>query len=172
MARSGLSGPSGSLTTGIAFGVPPIVKYGNRQLQERFLPELLTGKKRTCIAITEPGYGSDVANIQTTATKSPCGKYYIINGNKKFITNAIWSEYSTMVVRTGGAGPGGLSLVVVPLKGYPGVSMRRIKVSGQISAGTTYIELDDVKVPVENLIGEEGMGMKYVMTNFNHERLL
>jgi acyl-CoA dehydrogenase len=62
-------------------------------------------------------------------------------------------------------------MLVVPLKNYPGVSMRRLKVSGQVSAGTTYIELDDVKVPVENLIGVEGMGMRYVMTNFNHERL-
>ncbi|KAF2748144.1 short-chain specific acyl-CoA dehydrogenase mitochondrial precursor [Sporormia fimetaria CBS 119925] len=171
MARTGLAGPSGSLTTGMSFGVPPIVKYGNKQLQERYLPELLTGKKRTCIAITEPEAGSDVANITTTATKSPCGKYYIVNGAKKWITNGIWADYSTMAVRTGGPGPTGLSLLVVPLKGNPGVSTRRLKVGGQVSAGTTYIELDDVKVPVENLIGVEGMGMKYVMTNFNHERL-
>lgn len=78
-----------------------------------------------------------------------------------------------MAVRTGppGSGAAGLSMLVVPLKGYPGVTMRRLKVQGQVSAGTTFIELDDVKVPVENLIGVEGMGMRYVMTNFNHERL-
>ncbi len=87
------------------------------------------------------------------------------------ITNGIWSEYSSMAVRTGGSGPEGLSMLLVPLKGYPGVNMRRLKVGGQISAGTTFIELDDVKVPAENLIGEEGMGMRYIMTNFNHERL-
>ncbi|KAF2263966.1 short-chain specific acyl-CoA dehydrogenase mitochondrial precursor [Lojkania enalia] len=171
MARSGLAGPSGSLTTGMSFGVPPILKYGSKQLQERFLPELLTGKKRTCIAITEPAAGSDVANIATTATKTPDGKYYIVNGTKKWITNGIWSSYASMAVRTGGPGPSGLSMLVVPLRGYPGVSMRRLKVGGQVSAGTTFIELDDVKVPVENLIGHEGMGMKYIMTNFNHERL-
>lgn len=171
MARSGLAGPSGSLTTGMSFGVPPIIKYADKQLQERFLPELLIGKKRTCIAITEPEAGSDVANITTTATKSPDGKYYIVNGTKKWITNGIWSDYSSMAVRTGGPGPTGLSMLVVPLKGYPGVSMRRLKVGGQVSAGTTFIELDDVKVPVENLIGTEGAGMRYIMTNFNHERL-
>ncbi len=79
-----------------------------------------------------------------------------------------------MAVRTGapGSGAAGLSLLVVPLKNYPGVSMRRLKVGGQVSAGTTYIELDEVKVPVENLIGVEGMGMRYIMTNFNHERLV
>ncbi|KAL5450575.1 hypothetical protein PMIN07_000086 [Paraphaeosphaeria minitans] len=171
MTRSGLAGPSGSLTTGISFGVPPILKFGNKRLQERFLPELLTGKKRTCIAITEPEAGSDVANITTTATKTSDGKHYIVNGTKKWITNGIWSEYSSMAVRTGGPGPTGLSMLVVPLKGYPGVTMRRLKIGGQVSAGTTFIELDDVKVPVENLIGTEGAGMRYVMTNFNHERL-
>jgi acyl-CoA dehydrogenase len=166
-----LAGPPGSLTTGVSFGIPPILKFGNKQLQERFLPDLLLGKKRICIAITEPGAGSDVANIQTTATKSKDGKHYVVNGSKKWITTGIWSEYATMAVRTGGPGPSGLSLLVVPLKGYPGVTMRRLKVSGQITGGTTFIELDDVKVPVENLIGEEGKGMKYIMTNFNHERL-
>ncbi|KAL4756973.1 acyl-CoA dehydrogenase family protein [Aspergillus foveolatus] len=171
MARSGLSGPSGSLTAGFAFGTPPIIKYGSKELQEKFLPDLLTGKKRNCIAITEPDAGSDVAGITTTATKSADGKYYIVNGNKKWITNGIWSEYSTMAVRTGGPGAGGLSLLVVPLKNYPGVTMQRLKVSGQITGGTTYIELDEVKVPVENLIGREGDGMKMIMNNFNHERL-
>ncbi|KAK0625481.1 acyl-CoA dehydrogenase/oxidase [Bombardia bombarda] len=173
IGRSGLAGPPGSLTTGMAFGVPPIIKFGSPQLQERFLPDLLLGKKRCCIAITEPDAGSDVAGITATATKSECGKFYIVNGTKKWITNGIWSDYATMAVRTGppGSGASGLSLLVVPLKNFPGVTMRRLKVSGQISAGTTYIELDDVRVPVENLIGKEGRGMQYIMTNFNHERL-
>lgn len=152
-------------------GIPPIIKFGNKALQEKFLPDLLPGKKRACIAITEPGAGSDVANIATTAVKSADGKHYIINGEKKWITNGFWSDYAAMAVRTGGPGAPGLSMIVCPLKGYPGVTMRRLKVAGQVSAGTTYIELDDVKVPVENLIGEEGQGMRYVMTNFNHERL-
>lgn len=69
-----------------------------------------------------------------------------------------------MAVRTGGPGPSGLSLLVVPLKGHKGVEMRRLKVSGQISAGTTFIELDDVEVPVENLIGKEGYGMQSAST--------
>jgi acyl-CoA dehydrogenase len=72
------------LSAGFAFGIPPIIKYGSKELQERFLPDLLTGKKRGCIAITEPEAGSDVANITTTATKTPDGKYYIINGTKKW----------------------------------------------------------------------------------------
>jgi len=70
------------------------------------------------------------------------------------ITNGIWSEYATMAVRTGGPGPKGLSLLVVPLLHHPGVSMRRLQTGGAHTAGTTFIELDDVQVPVENLIGK------------------
>jgi acyl-CoA dehydrogenase len=171
MSRSGLAGPGGSLTTGVAFGVPCVIKYGNKQLQDRFLPDAFHGRTRFCIAITEPDAGSDVANIHTTAVKSPDGKKYIVNGSKKWITNGVWSDYASMAVRTGGPGAAGLSLLVVPLKNHPGVDMRRLKVSGQIAAGTTYIDLEDVEVPVENLIGVEGQGMKYIMQNFNHERL-
>ena len=84
MARSGLAGPGGSLHAGFAYGIPPMIKFGSPELQERFLPDLLTGKKRSCIAITEPEAGSDVANITTTAKKTPDGKHYIINGTKKW----------------------------------------------------------------------------------------
>ncbi|KAK5172676.1 uncharacterized protein LTR77_002796 [Saxophila tyrrhenica] len=169
--RSGLNGPASALCTGLAYGLPPLFKFASRELQERVVPDLLLGKKRICIAISEVEAGSDVANIQTTAKKSSCGKFYVVNGVKKWITNGIWSDYASMCVRTGGAGPGGLSVLLVPLKGQEGVSMRRIPVSGQKCAGTTFIELDDVQVPVANLIGQEGQGMKQIMTNFNHERL-
>ncbi len=89
------------------------------------------------------------------------------------ITNGIWSDYAAMAVRTGppGSGAAGISLMVVPLKNHPGVTMRRLSVSGQATGGTTYIELDDVRVPVENILGQENQGMRYIMTNFNHERL-
>ncbi|KAG9229712.1 acyl-CoA dehydrogenase-like protein [Amylocarpus encephaloides] len=171
MARSGSMGPGGAITTGVAFGLPPILKFGSQELQERFVPDILTGKKRICIAITEPEAGSDVSNIVTTAAKSKDGKYFVVNGAKKWITNGLWSDYASMAVRTGGPGPSGLSMLVVPLLNMPGVTMRRIKVGGQTAAGTTFIELDDVMVPVSNLIGQEGRGMIYVMQNFNHERL-
>ena len=170
-ARTGISGPGSSLSPGFAYGIPPILAFGSPELQERFLPDLLPGKVRACIAITEPQAGSDVANIQTTAVKSADGKHYVLNGEKKWITNGIWAKYATMAVRTGGPGPSGISLLVVDLES-PGVTRRRLDVQGQRAGGTTYIDLDQVKVPVENLIGVEGKGMHYVMTNFNHERLL
>lgn len=84
MRRVGISGPASSLATGMAYGMPPIITYGSGELQNRLLPDLIRGKKRICIAITEPDAGSDVANITTTAEKSPCGKFYIVNGEKKW----------------------------------------------------------------------------------------
>lgn len=84
MRRLGIGGPASSLSTGMAYGIPPIITYGSQELQHRLLPELLRGEKRVCIAITEPDAGSDVANISTTAVKSKCGKYYIVNGEKKW----------------------------------------------------------------------------------------
>ena len=89
------------------------------------------------------------------------------------ITNGIYSDYATMAVRTGApnSGAAGLSLLLVPLRNTPGVTMRRLPVSGQTCGGTTYITLDEVRVPRSHLIGAEGHGMSYIMTNFNHERL-
>lgn len=76
-----------------------------------------------------------------------------------------------MAVRTGGPGPSGVSFLVVPLKGQRGVTCKKLDIGGSVTAGTTYIELDDVKVPVENLLGKEGHGFKYILANFNHERI-
>ena len=153
------------MTAGFRYGIPPILKFADAELQKRVLPDLLLGKKRICIAITEPEAGSDVANVSTTAERSRDGESYIVNGRKKWITNGIWSDFATMCVRTGSpeSGAAGLSVLLVPLLGQKGVSMRKIRVSGQNAAGTTYIELDDVEVPVNNLIGKEGSGMKYIM---------
>lgn len=84
MKAAGLGGPPSSLSTGMAYGIPPLITFGSKELQERFLPDLFTGKKRICIAITEPGAGSDVANISTTAKLAEDGKHYIVNGTKKW----------------------------------------------------------------------------------------
>lgn len=166
MSRGGLAGPVSSLITGLAYGTPPLIEFASQQLQEKVVPDLLLGRKRICIAITETDAGSDVARLATSAEKTSDGKHYIINGSKKWITNGLWSDYASTCVRTGGEGPTGLSLLLVPLKGVEGVSIRRLHVSGRKSSGTSFIDFEDVKVPVENLIGEEGMGMKYLMVSF------
>lgn len=88
-----------------------------------------------CLAITEPSAGSDVAGIQTTATKSSDGKHYIVNGHKKWITNGIWADYCTAAVRTGGPGAGGISALIIPLKNHPGVTTRKQQNSGVNASG-------------------------------------
>eukprot|EP01027_Heterolobosea_sp_BB2_P020511 GEZU01029264.1.p1 GENE.GEZU01029264.1~~GEZU01029264.1.p1 ORF type:complete len:529 (-),score=184.06 GEZU01029264.1:295-1881(-) len=168
-ARCGSGGVLWGLFEGIAIGLPPIMKFGSKFLQDKTCRECLTGQKRICLCITEPGAGSDVANIQTTARKTPDGKYYIVNGEKKFITTGIYSDFFTVAVRTGGPGMGGISLLLLE-RGMPGLTTRRMECQGVWASGTTYITFEDVKVPVENLIGEENQGFKYIMYNFNHER--
>ncbi|PIA92954.1 putative acyl-CoA dehydrogenase 6 [Cercospora beticola] len=167
----GLWAPAGMIIPGMAFGTPPLLHYGSEELQNRLLPELLLGKTRACIAVTEPGAGSDVANIETTAVKSTDGSHYIVNGYKKWISTGIWADYATTAVRTGGPGASGISLMMVPLKNTSGVTCRSMTLSNGQVAGTTFIEFDDVRVPVGNLIGKEGLGLKYILTNFNHERM-
>lgn len=81
----GLWGPASIIIPGVAFGVPPIVSFGNEEIQNRLLPDLFTGRKRSCIAITEPSGGSDVANMETVAVKTPDGKHYVVNGTKKWL---------------------------------------------------------------------------------------
>jgi alkylation response protein AidB-like acyl-CoA dehydrogenase len=123
------------------------------------------------LAITEPWAGSDVAGIRATAVRSACGKYYTVNGMKKWITTAVFADFITVGLRTGGAGNKGLSFLVVP-RNLPGVTARKMKCSGWWASGTTFLVFENVKVPAENLIGQEGDGFKFIMYNFNHERLV
>ena len=130
----------------------------------------MSGEKRISLAITEPSAGSDVRNITTTAEKTPDGKHYIVNGEKKWITNGIFSDYFCLAARTGAVGAEGLSFLLVD-RHLPGIECRKIEIgAGKLSA-TTYITFEDVKVPVDHLIGNEGGGFKFIMSNFNHERL-
>ncbi len=129
--------------------------------------DCIKGDKKICLAITEPWAGSDVANIQTTARRE--GDYYIVSGQKKFISGAGYSDYATTAVRTGGEGMGGISLLVIPLKS-PGVTIRRIQTQGWWTSYTGHVLFEEVRVPAENLIGKENNGFIYIMLNFNHER--
>lgn len=111
--------------------------------------------------------GSDVAGIKTTAIRK--GHHYVVNGSKKWITNAIWADYVTAAVRTGGPGAGGVSVLIIPLKAA-GVSTRKMLNSGVGASGSTFITFDDVLVPVENLLHHENRGFEVIMSNFNAER--
>ena len=171
IARCGSGGVVWGLFGGLSIGLPPVLQFGSPYLKEKVVADCLTGKKVICLAITEPYAGSDVANLRTTAEKTADGKHYIVNGEKKWITNGVFADYFTVAVRTGGPGMKGISLLLIE-KSMPGVTTRQMKCSGVWPSGTTYITFEDVKVPVENLIGKENKGFQYIMYNFNHERLL
>ncbi|CAP95841.1 hypothetical protein E8E15_010341 [Penicillium rubens] len=168
LARCGYLGIVWALGCGNSIGGPPIINFGNEEQKRRFLPDMLKGKIRFCLGVTEPDAGSDVAGITTVAERK--GDAYIVNGAKKWITNGIFADFCTAAVRTGGSGTHGISALVIPMKA-PGVICRKIENSGVHASGSTYIEFDQVEVPVDNLLGEENKGFPVIMNNFNHERL-
>ena len=173
--RIGSGGVSDGLGVGATIGLPPIIYFGTKSLKSRLVPDVLMGKLRACLAITEPSTGSDVANISTTAVLNEAGTHYIVNGLKKWITGS-GTKYPTIyttAVRTGKAGHKGISLLVIedPKDASEGkITKHRIKTSYSGAAGTALLEFDNVLVPKENLLGEEGQGFKLIMANFNHER--
>ncbi|KAH8923526.1 acyl-CoA dehydrogenase NM domain-like protein [Atractiella rhizophila] len=170
LSRTGSGGILWGLCGGIGIGLPPVIRFGTDEMKARVVPPCVKAEKRICLAITEPAGGSDVANLTTTAVKTKDGKHYIVNGEKKWITNGIYCDYFTTAVRTGGKGFGGISLLLIE-KDMPGVKTRKMDCSGVWSSGTTYITFEDVKVPVENLIGKENKGFQLIMSNFNTERM-
>ncbi|RHZ54188.1 hypothetical protein Glove_429g42 [Diversispora epigaea] len=170
LARCGSGGLLWGLTGGLGIGLPPIFKFGSEELKARIAPECYEGKKFICLAITEPYAGSDVANIRTEAKLSDDGEHYIVNGEKKWITNGVFADYFTTAVRTGGPGMGGISLLLIE-RSRPGVKTRQMQCMGVWASGTAYVTFEDVKVPKSNIIGKENGGFKCIMHNFNHERM-
>lgn len=170
VSRAGSGAVVWNLMGGFSIGIPPIFKYANESLKKRILPQILSGDKRICLCITSAEAGSDVANLDATAELTSDGKHYIVNGTKKWITNGVYSDYFTVAVRTGGDGMKGISMILIERE-MGGVTTRKMETQGMRGSGSTFIEFDDVKVPVENLLGKENDGFKVIMTNFNHERL-
>ncbi|KAK4504388.1 hypothetical protein PRZ48_005304 [Zasmidium cellare] len=135
-------------------------------LRERVSQEVLSGKKKICLAVTEAFAGSDVAGLRTTAELSDDGKHYIVNGTKKWITNGMWCDYFVTGCKT----PKGFSVLLI--ERGEGVETKPVKTSYSAAAATTYIEFNNVKVPKENLLGPEDKGFVVIMSNFNHERFM
>ncbi|KAF2768948.1 acyl-CoA dehydrogenase NM domain-like protein [Teratosphaeria nubilosa] len=133
-------------------------------LKEKITKEVLSGKKKMSLAITEAFAGSDVAGIRTTAELSEDGSHYIVNGTKKWITNGSFSDFFVVGCKTSK----GFSVLLV--ERTEGVETKPIKTSYSPAAGTAYIEFDNVKVPRNHLMGPEDKGFQVVMSNFNHER--
>ncbi len=167
-----LGGGSGGVvaslfTHGIA--VPHISRSGTPDLVDRYVRPTLAGEKIGALAVTEPGGGSDVASLRTSAVRD--GDAYVVNGSKTFITSGVRADFVTVAVRTGGEGHGGISLLVVD-RGTPGFTVdRRLDKMGWLCSDTAELGFADVRVPVENLVGAEGSGFVQIMQQFQSERL-
>lgn len=163
--RANVRGFQDGNMAGMVIGLPCVMNYmKDEKRRKTIMDEVFSGKKKICLAITEAFAGSDVAGLRTTATKTPDGKHYIVNGTKKWITNGVFSDYFVTGVKT----DKGLSVLLI--ERGEGIETKLIKTSYSTVAGTTYITYDNVKVPVENLLGEENKGIYVILSNFNHER--
>ena len=164
----GSSGVLASLFThGIA--IPHIVQSGNADLIDRYVRPVLAGEMIGSLGITEPGAGSDVASLRTRAVRD--GDHYVVNGAKTFITSGVRADFVTTAVRTGGDGYGGISLLVID-KDTPGFTVAApLKKMGWLCSDTGELTFEDVRVPAENVVGEENGGFVLVMQQFVNERL-
>ncbi len=167
------AGGSGGLMASLFshnIGLPPVVRHGSAQLQAEVIPDVLTGKKIAALAITEPGGGTDVSALKTTARLE--GDEYIVDGEKTFITSGTRADWYTVAVRTDlkNKGPMGISMLMVPGDAV-GLSRSPLKKMGWLCSDTGHIRFEGVRVPARYLVGEEGSGFKIILTNFNGERL-
>ncbi|KAI8185316.1 Acyl-CoA dehydrogenase [Colletotrichum sp. SAR 10_65] len=134
-------------------GAPPVWTAGTEEQKRRWLPGLFTWETSFCLAITEPTAGSDVSAIRATAEKTADGRFYVVNGRKKWVTGAPWATHMTTAVRMG-------------------ITIRKIHNSGHNAGGSSWVILENVKVPVDHLLGKENGAFPIIMRNFNKERFI
>jgi alkylation response protein AidB-like acyl-CoA dehydrogenase len=171
MARCGSGGVGMAVAVQSEMATPPILRFGTDDQKRRYLVPALRGEKIACLGITEPGAGSDVAAIDTTAVRRDGA--WIINGRKIFITNGVRADFCVLVSRTDKpSGYEGFSLFLVDTDA-PGFSVsRKLDKLGMRSSDTAELVLDDVRVPEETLLGAEGKGFPQIMWELQGERLI
>lgn len=167
LCRSGSGGIVAALGS-LGIALPPIVALGSEALKTRVLPPVLAGEQIAALAITEPGGGSDVAQLATRAERD--GDDYVVNGSKTFITSGMQADLFTVAVRTGGEGIGGISLLLIEAD-RPGFDRTGLRKMGWQCSDTATLYFRDCRVPAANLIGPENQGFMGIMRNFNQERL-
>src|SRR5260221_6246197 len=163
LARAGAGGVSASLKSN-SIGAPPIARAGSPEFKARVLPEILSGKKISALAITEPSGGSDVANLRTSARRD--GDCYVVNGAKTVITSGMRADYITTAVPTGGPRPQGVSLPVID-GDTPGTFRTPLKEKRWWASDTATLHFHNCPVPARNVLGEDGRGFKIIMHHFN-----
>ncbi|HET9452617.1 MAG TPA: acyl-CoA dehydrogenase family protein [Aggregicoccus sp.] len=170
LVRSQNAGVNMALLVQSQMATPIIGEIGTDEQKREFLAPAIAGEKIAALGVSEPGCGSDVASIKTTARR--VGDDFVINGSKMWITNGTRADFITLAVRTGEAGYGGISLVTFPtdVKGFS-VSKKLEKV-GNLSSDTAILYFEDCRIPARYLLGAENEGFYHVMTNFQGERLV
>ena len=169
LARAGAGGVCASLGS-YMIGLPPIVKLGSPEIRDAYARPIIAGEKISALAVTEPGGGSDVAALRTTARRD--GDHYVVNGEKTFITSGMQADVFTVAVRTdpGSRGARGISFLVVD-GDAAGLERAELHKMGWHASDTAHLTFRDVRVPAANLLGREHEGFAAVMLNFNDERL-
>jgi len=173
LARAGVSFGGSSVHTALC--LPYILKYANEEQKRRWLPSFVSGDLMTAIAMTEPGTGSDLAGMKTTAKLSEDGTHYVLNGAKTFITGGVLADRVLVCARTAPATPedrrAGISILVVDTRSEGYAVGRKLEKLGLKTSDTAELSFTDVKVPVEDLLGEEGKAFGYLAHNLPQERL-
>jgi acyl-CoA dehydrogenase len=172
-ARAGVSFGGSSVHTGLC--LPYLMAYATEEQKKRWLPGVATGETMFAIAMTEPGTGSDLAGMKTSAKLSADGGHYLLNGAKTFITGGVHADRVIVCARTAPATPedrrAGISLFVVDTKSPGYVVGRKLDKLGLKTSDTAELSFTDVRVPAEDLLGEEGKGFSYLGQNLPRERL-
>lgn len=161
--RAGARGFQDGNLAGMMISLTAVLQWmPESPLKTKVVGEVLRGEKKMCLAITEAFAGSDVAGLRTTATKTPDGKHYIVRGTKKWITNGMFCDYFVTGCRT----EKGFSVLLIPRQ--EGIETKLIKTSYSTAAGTAFVEYNDVKVPLENMLGEEDKGFAVISKSKKH----
>jgi acyl-CoA dehydrogenase len=170
LARHGGSGGVMASLFSHNIGLPPLLAHGTPEQQDEIIPPVLRGDNIAALGITEPGGGSDVASLRTTARLD--GSDYVVNGEKVFITSGMRADWIALAVRTDlqSQGASGISMLMVP--GHlPGISRSPLRKMGWHCSDTAHLRFDGVRVPAHYLLAQEGAGFRIIMGNFNGERL-
>jgi alkylation response protein AidB-like acyl-CoA dehydrogenase len=166
---------SGGVAMGVAvhtdMATPPILAFGTEDQKQRYLAPAIRGEKIACLGITEPDAGSDVAGIKTRAVRD--GDEYVVNGSKTYITNGHRADFIVLVTKTDpGAGYDGFSLFIVDMDSPGVIREQKLEKLGMHSSDTALLAFQDVRVPAENMLGEEGKGFYHIMWELQGERLI
>jgi acyl-CoA dehydrogenase len=161
---------------GMIFGMHPVIKHGSPEMKARLLPKIVSGDMHVCFGITEPDAGLDTTATKTFARLAPGGEHYVVNGRKVWISKALHSDKVLLLTRTTkledcAKKTQGMTLFLTDVKS-PDIDIRPIAKMGREAVDSNELYIDDLKVPVEDRVGEEGQGFKYLLDGLNPERIL